>query len=175
MKLRFDLNINCHRRGLLLCPREDETWEHAAMRLCGIVFFWSYAPVAEAPMDMPAMENMALRADLVGFDSTGEITLWAECGETDAGRMSNLVKRVPSTARLALLAGSHAEGKKFRQQLDKKVRNSGRVEVLAWQEHEFLRWVAAMKEDNFIVGEADGRSLNLVFNDIPFAVDLKPF
>ena len=54
----------------------------------------------------------------------------------------------------------------------KEVRNSEKVDVWAWPRAEFARWNAALKESNYLFGEASGQSLNLVLNDEAFSVDL---
>ncbi len=46
------------------------------------------------------------------------------------------------------------------------------MEVWAWPRADFARWNSALKESNYIYGEASGQSLNLVLNEAAFSVDL---
>ena len=175
MKLHFDIYLNNSRRGILVCPREEETWEHVALRVTALLTMWPCEPVLETSGDIPAMQNVNMSADAVGINSVGEISCWAECGFTETPRLSKLIKRLPQEARFVLLTPSLETGEKTRAKLRKELRNHQRITILSWQEEQFRLWTATMRDDNFIMGEGTESGLNLVFNDVPFAVNLQTF
>jgi hypothetical protein len=175
MKLHFDIYLNNSRRNVLLCSRKDETPEHAALRMSAMLTLWRFEPVLEPPRSIPAMQNVDMQADVAAIGAMGEISCWAECGYTEVPRLSKLVKRLPPEARFVLLTDSLDSGEKTRAKLRKDLRHHERVTILSWREEQFARWNEAMRDDNFIMGEGADASLNLVFNDIPFAINLTAF
>ncbi|MBI4422714.1 MAG: YaeQ family protein [Elusimicrobia bacterium] len=174
MKLRCDLQINDGKRRLILVPYESELPEHLALRLAACVLFWNDEPSAELSSRHPALADQEFRPDCIALDEAGRVKLWVECGRTTPNKLDKLTKRYHD-ARLVVLTGSEHDARRMRETIDAKVSRGAALELWSWKAAEFQEWCQALREDTYVVGESDGRSLNLVINDVPLAVELDRF
>jgi uncharacterized protein YaeQ len=174
VKIRCDLHINGENRKLFMQSEYSETAEHLALKLSGFLLFWADQPIVSPSLQHPALSAQEFRPDLMGLNVAGEISLWVECGTVTIHKMNKLVKRYPS-ARLVVIKSNEHDGRRLREDMNDKVERSERVEVWSWPAADFAAWSRAIGEVSTAVGEASGRSLNLVLNDVPFATDLVSF
>jgi hypothetical protein len=171
MNVRCELNINGGTRRILLVAKEEEKPDHVALRLAAAILFFDLEPALEAGPNHPAVADIGFFPDLLAADESGAAGVWIECGNVATNKITKVVRRL-RTARLVALKENPEEGRKFRAVLKKEVPKSGRVEIWCWPKEEFIKWTGAIKESSHVVGEARGRSLNLVLNGVPFDVEL---
>lgn len=174
MKIRCELHINGGTRRVLVVAKEEEKIEHVALRLSAAILFWEYGPAMEVSSRHPALTGYDFLPDLMSLDEAGDVNLWVECGNVAVNKISKVTKRL-RRARVVVIKENPDEGKRFREVLDNEVARSGAVEIWSWPREDFLRWTRALEESNHVVGESAGRSLNLVLNSVPFAVELLSF
>ncbi len=174
MKLRCDLQINEVQRRLLLVAHASELPDHLALRLAAIVLFWDYSPSAELSAKHPALAGQEFTPDCIALDDSGLVKLWVEVGRTTPNKLDKLTKRYPD-ARLVVLTGNERDAQKMRLVADDKVTRGHRLEIWSFKAEDFKEWLAAVREDTYVVGEAAGHTMNLVVNDVPLAVDLVKF
>lgn len=174
MKVRCDLMINDGKRRLILVPHDSELPEHVALRLAANVLFWDDEPSAELSAKHPALADQEFKPDCIALDASGGIKLWVECGRTTANKLDKITKRYGG-ARIIVLVASEWDARKMREVVDDKVTRGSLLEIWSFKAAEFKLWVGAMREDTYVMGEAHGRSLNLVINDLPLALDLEKF
>ncbi|MFA6434686.1 MAG: YaeQ family protein [Elusimicrobiales bacterium] len=171
MTLRCELNINGGDRRILLVAKEEETVEHVALRLAAAILFFDREPALEAGPSHPAVLDIGFYPDLLVTDDAGEAAVWIECGTVAVNKLTKVARRLRA-ARLVVLKESLEDGRRFREVVKKEVSKGEKIEIWAWPKEEFAKWVAALKESTHVFGEASGQSLNLVINDVPFAVQL---
>ncbi len=171
MTLRCELNVNGGTRRILLVGKEEETHEHLALRLTAAILFFDLEPALEAGPDDPALADIGFLPDLLAPDGTGGVAVWVECGNVANNKLIKVARRVKQ-GRLVVLKEDEDGGRRQREVIKKEIRNGERIEVWAWPKADFVRWNAALRESNYVYGEASGRSLNLVLNETAFSVDL---
>ncbi|HOW27418.1 MAG TPA: YaeQ family protein [Elusimicrobiota bacterium] len=174
MRIRCDIHLNGGHRRLLLVSQQEETLEHLALKLAGFILFWDSDPTVEVSLKNPALAGQEFRPDLVAFNDAGDIALWVECGNVTMHKLNKLSRRY-SQARVVVLKEQSSEAQRLRKEVAGQLTHHHRVEILGWPPGEFGRWRDALREDTHVMGEATGHSLNLVLNEIPFAVDLQIF
>lgn len=174
MKLRCDLHLNGGMRKLILVPSATETEEHLGLRLSAVLLFWAQEPVIDASLKHPSLAGQEFQPDLIAFDETGAVKLWVECGKTALHKLKKLTRRCPD-ARILVHKPSPQDAARFRKDLIDRLDRHEAVEILAWPEGRFKDWLGALRESNEAYGESDERSLNLVLNDHPVAVDMLSF
>ncbi len=170
MTLRCELNINGGSRRVLVVGKEEETHEHLALRLTAAALFFDGEPVEPGPSDH-ALADMGFVPDLMVPDGIGGIKVWVECGNVANNKLVKVARRIKE-GRLVIIKEDEPGGRRLREVIKKEVRNGDRIEVLAWPREEFERWNAALRESNYVYGEASGHTLNLVLNEAAFSVDL---
>ena len=89
-------------------------------------------------------------------------------------RAAKLTRRYPE-ARILVHKSGPQEGRRFRKELEDRLDRHQAVDILAWPEGRFKEWMGALRENNEAYGESGERSLNLVLNDHPVAVDMLSF
>lgn len=171
MNIRCELHVNAGVRRILLAAKEEEKAEHLALRLSAAVLFFELEPALEVGPNHPAVADIGFFPDLLAVDEGGAPRVWIECGNVATNKITKVARRL-KTARLVVLKENPEEGRKFREVLKKEVAKSEYIEIWCWPKEEFAKWTAAIEESNHIVGEAHGRTLNLVLNEVPFSVDL---
>lgn len=144
------------------------------LRLAAFVLFWDYDPSAELSLKHPALADQEFKPDYIALDDSGRIKLWVECGRTTPNKLDKLTKRYPD-ARLVVLTGTEHDAKRMREVIDSKVTRGAGLELWTFKKADFQQWCGAIHEDTYVLGEARERSLNLVINDVPLAVDLETF
>ncbi|MEK9144362.1 MAG: YaeQ family protein [Elusimicrobiota bacterium] len=174
MKLRCDLHINGGSRKLILVPSVTETGEHLGLKLSAVLLFWAQDPIVDASLKHPSLVNQEFLPDLVSFDETGAVKVWIECGKTALHKLKKLTRRYPQ-ARILVHKPSPQDATRFRKELETRLDRHEAVEILAWPEGRFKEWMGALRENNEAYGESGERSLNLVLNDHPVAVDMLSF
>ncbi len=170
MTLRCELNVNGGSRRVLIVGGDEETHEHLALRLAGAILFFDGEPVEPGPAD-PVLADIGFVPDLMVPDGVGGIKAWIECGNVAMNKLTKVARRVKD-GRLVVLREDPESGTRLREMVKKEIRNPEKVEILAWPRKEFVRWNGALKESNYVYGEASGQTLNLVLNDAAFSVDL---
>lgn len=170
MTLRCELNINGGSRRALIVGNDEETHEHLALRLAAAVLFFDGEPVEPGPND-PALADIGFVPDLLVPDGIGGIKVWVECGNVAVNKLTKVARRIKD-GRLVILKEDVESGRRLREVIRKEINKGERVEVWAWPRADFAGWNSALKESNYLYGEASGRSLNLVVNETPFCVDL---
>ncbi|MBI5201703.1 MAG: YaeQ family protein [Elusimicrobia bacterium] len=171
MKLRCDLQINEGKRRLLLVGHASELPDHLALRLAANVLFWDYEPSAELSAKHPALADQEFVPDCIALDDGGRVKLWVEVGRTTANKLDKLTKRY-SDARIVVLTGNEHDARKMREIAESKVTRTKTLEIWSFTAADFKQWYDAVKEDTYVVGEANGHSMNLVINDVAVAADL---
>ncbi len=171
MKIRCDLNLNQGHRRLILAAQENETLETLALKLSGYLLFWDSQPQVGVSLKHPALADQEFKPDLVAFDDTGRVALWLDCGKVALHKLDKLTRRYPS-AKLVVLKASEAEGVRLREEVGHKLDRHGLLQILAWRKSDFALWRAALREDTHVIGDVEGRSLNLVINETPISADL---
>lgn len=170
MTLRCELNINGGSRRVIIVGNDEETHEHLALRLTAAILFFDGEPSEPGPND-PVLADIGFVPDLLVADGVGGIKTWVECGNVAENKLVKVARRIKE-GRLVVLKEDEHSGRRQREVVNKEIRNSDRVDVWAWPRGEFKRWNEALKESNYVYGEAAGQSLNLVLNDAAFSVDL---
>ena len=170
MTLRCDLNINGGSRRVLIMGNDEETHEHLALRLAAAVIFFDGEPVEPGPNDH-ALADIGFVPDLMVPDGIGGIKVWVEGGNVAVNKLTKVARRIKE-GRLVILKEDVESGRRLREVIKKEINKGERVEVWAWPRSDFAAWNGALKESNYLYGEAAGRSLNLVVNETPFSVDL---
>ncbi|MFA6091449.1 MAG: YaeQ family protein [Elusimicrobiota bacterium] len=174
MKIRCDLHINGGSRKLVLAQDTTETLEHLSLKLAAYILFWDMDPLVSASLKHPSLMDQEFVPDLVAFDDTGTIKLWGECGKVALHKLGKIVRRC-SEARIVVLKETEAEARRFRADVAQEIDRSERIEILSWPGAEFKTWRRVLDDRVEAFGDAQGRSLNLVLNEHPFAVDLVSF
>lgn len=170
MTLRCELNINGGSRRVLIMGNDEETHEHLALRLAAAVLFFDGEPVEPGPKDH-ALADIGFVPDLMVPDGIGGIKVWIECGNVAVNKLTKVARRIKE-GRLVILKEDVESGRRLREVIKKEINKGERVEVWAWPRADFAKWGAALKESNYLYGEAAGQSLNLVVNETAFSVDL---
>jgi len=171
MTIRCELNINGGTRRILLVAKEEEPLEHVALRLAAAVLFFDSEPALEAGPKHPAVLDFGFFPDLLVTDKSGAVSVWIECGHVATNKLTKVSRRLRG-ARLVALRESPEDGRRFREVITNEIPKGEKIEIWAWPKEEFLKWAGALKESSHVYGEASGRSLNLVLNEVPFCVDL---
>jgi len=171
MTLRCELDVNGGSRRILLVAKEEETTEHVALRLAAAILFFDREPALEVGPTHPAVVDIGFYPDLLVTNDAGEVDIWIECGNVAVNKLTKVARRL-RTARLVALRESPEDGRRFREVIKKEITKGEKIEVWAWPKEEFARWTAALKESTHVIGEASGKSLNLVLNEVPFDVQL---
>lgn len=170
MTLRCELNINGGSRRVIIVGNDEETQEHLALRLAAAVLFFDGEPVEPGPADH-ALSDIGFVPDLMVPDGIGGIKVWIECGNVAVNKLTKVARRIKE-GRLVILKEDVDGGRRLREVINKEIRNGDRIEVWAWTREDFKLWNAALRESNYVYGEASGQSLNLVLNEATFSVDL---
>lgn len=170
MTLRCELNINGGSRRVIVVGKEEEPHEHLALRLAAAILFFDGEPMEPGPADH-ALADIGFVPDLMVPDGIGGIKVWIECSTVANNKLTKVARRIKD-GRLVILKEDPDSGRRLREVIKKEIRNGEKLEVWAWPRAEFARWNAALKESNYVFGEASGQSLNLVLNDEAFSVDL---
>ncbi len=171
MTLRCELNINGGSRRVLIVGKEEETPEHLALRLAAAILFFDGDPALEAGPDDPLLADIGFQPDLLVPDGVGGIKVWVECGNVAENKLIKVARRIKE-GRLVVLKESVEAAQRQRVVVNAEVRNHEKVDVWGFPRADFAKWMAAIKETNYIYGEASGQSLNLVLNETAFSVDL---
>ena len=170
MSLRCDLNINGGSRRALFVSKDEETPEHLALRLAAAILFFDGEPALEVSPSDPAVADIGFYPDLMVPDGAGGIGVWIECGNVANNKLTKVARRVKG--RLVVLKESPESGRRLREVIAHEIRNGEKIEVWAWPRDAFAKWTAAIKESNYVFGEASGCSLNLVLNETAFDTQL---
>ncbi|OGR65270.1 MAG: hypothetical protein A2X34_03530 [Elusimicrobia bacterium GWC2_51_8] len=109
--------------------------------------------------------------DLLAADEAGAVGIWIECGNVATNKLAKVARRLRG-ARMVVLKESPEDGRRFREVIKKEIPKGEKIEIWAWPKGEFIKWANALRESSHVYGEASGRSLNLVLNEVPFCVDL---
>jgi uncharacterized protein YaeQ len=171
MTVRCELNINGGTRRILLVAKEEETLDHVALRLTAAILFFDGEPLLEAGPGHQAVADTGFYPDLLVTDEAGGISVWIECGNIANNKLAKVARRLRG-ARLVVLKESQEDGRRFRAVVQKEISKGEKIEIWAWPKEDFAKWTAAIKESTHVCGEASGRSLNLVMNEVPFDVQL---
>lgn len=171
MKLRCDLHVNGEARKLVLVPTKEEKQEHLSLKLAAYVLFWGDDLTVTPSAGHPALMGQDQRPDLMGVDITGAVAFWVECGNTTMNKMDKVRRRFPD-ARVVVLKETADQAKRFRDELGGKVPAAKNVEVWYWPEQGFREWHGKLGEKTEIVGEVEGRGMNLVVNEDIYVADL---
>ncbi len=151
--------------------KEEETHEHLALRLAAAILFFDKEPALETGPSDPMLTDIGFQPDLLVPDGIGGIAVWIECGNVANNKLAKVARRIKE-GRLVILKEDVEGGRRLREVIKKEINKGERLEVWAWPRADFARWNAALKESNYIYGEASGQSLNLVLNEAAFSVDL---
>lgn len=151
--------------------KEEETVEHVALRLAAAILFFDLEPALEVGPNHPAVVDVGFYPDLLVTDAAGGIAVWIECGNVAVNKLTKVARRLRD-GRLVALRESPEDGCRFREVIKKEIPKGARIDVWAWPKEEFVKWVGALKESSHVFGEASGKSLNLVLNEVPFDVQL---
>ncbi len=170
MTLRAELNINGGSRRVIIFGNDEETPDHLALRLAAAALFFDGEPVEPGPSDH-VLADIGFVPDLMVPDGVGGIKVWIECGNVAVNKLTKVARRIKD-GRLVILKEDLPGGLRLREVIKKEINKGERVEVWAWNRADFTRWKAALKESNYLYGEASGQSLNLVVNETAFSVDL---
>ncbi len=171
MTLRGELNINGGSRRVIIFGNDEETQDHLALRLAAAVLFFDGEPVEPGPSDH-VLADIGFVPDLMVPDGVGGIKVWIECGNVAVNKLTKVARRIKKGGRLVILKEDVESGLRLREVIKKEINKGERVEVWAWNRKDFALWKTALKESNYLYGEATGQSLNLVVNETPFSVDL---
>lgn len=170
MKLRCELHLGQDVLRLLLVPKAEEKLDHLALKLAAFVMFWKREPVVEPSSDHPALAGFDIKPDVMALNIYGQIDLWIECGSVTLHKLDKITRRFPQT-RIVVLKGTHRESERLRNDLNDEVRHAKRIEIWHWPEDRFKEWLRAMGEKTEIFGEATEKMMNLVVNEVAYAVD----
>lgn len=170
MTLRCDLNINGGSRRVIIVGNDEETHDHLALRLAAAILFFDGEPVEPGPND-PALADIGFVPDLMVPDGIGGIKVWVECGNVAENKLTKVARRIKE-GRVVILKERPESGLRQREVVKKEIRNGEKVDIWAWPKEDFARWNAAIKESNYVYGEASGLTLNLVLNETTFGLDL---
>lgn len=170
MKIRAELHINGDERRTLLVAGPNELEARLANKLAAFILFWNDDPLLDASPKLPALASFEFLPDLLALDDAGEAKLWVECSTTTMHKLTKITRRAPH-ARVVVLKESERDAARLREELNAQFDRPERVEVLAWPPGRFKEWCAAVGEKTQAYGEADGRMINAVVNDVPFDVD----
>ena len=151
--------------------KEEETSEHVALRLAAAILFFDREPALEVGPSHQAVMDIGFYPDLLVVNDAGGPEIWIECGTVAVNKLTKVARRL-RTARLVVLKESPEEGMWFREVIKKEISKGEKIEIWAWPKEDFLKWAAALKESTHVYGEASGRSLNLVLNEVLFDVQL---
>ena len=144
--------------------KEEETHEHLALRLAAAILFFDKEPALETGPSDPMLTDIGFQPDLLVPDGIGGIAVWIECGNVANNKLAKVARRIKE-GRLVILKEDVEGGRRLREVIKKEINKGERLEVWAWPRADFARWNAALKESNYIYGEASGQSLNLVLNE----------
>ena len=151
--------------------KEEETLQHVALRLAAAVLFFDQAPALEVGPRHPAVVDFGFFPDLLVTDEAGAVGVWIECGNIATNKLAKVARRLRG-ARLVALRENPEDGRRFREVIKKEIPKGEKIEIWAWPKEEFVKWTNALRESSHVYGEASGRSLNLVLNEVPFCTDL---
>jgi len=171
MKIRCDLHLGSESKKVILVPRSEEKLDHLALKLAGCAMFHDLNPIVEPSPSHPSLSGFDIRPDLMALEDSGEIKIWIECGFVTLHKLNKLTRRFPH-ARIVVLKATLREAERLRKDLEGEVKHGKRVEIWTWPEGEFQKWLSALDEKTELFGEAQEKSINLVVNNTPFAVDL---
>jgi hypothetical protein len=171
MPVRCDLHVNGGHRRAVLSLKPAETWDHLTLRLATLVLFWGLDMKPELSAKHPALEAFDFLPDAVGFNEAGEIALWVECGNVTKNKLDKITRRLPG-ARLVVLKETLDEARRLRRDAADALARGERIEIWAWPPGAFALWRDAVADVVEVYGEVEDRSLNLVINNVPLAVDL---
>jgi len=171
MNVRSELNINGGSRRVLIAAKEEETPEHVALRLTAAILFFDREPALDTGPSDPAVADIGFFPDLMVPDDGGGVAVWIECGNVAVNKLTKVARRI-KTGRMIILKESVDAGRRMREVINKEVSKGEKVEVWAWPREDFARWTAAIKESNYVFGEASGSTLNLVLNETVFDTQL---
>jgi uncharacterized protein YaeQ len=174
MKIRCDLHVNGGHKRLVIAPQETETDIHLALKLGAFLLFWDMDPKVEMSLKHPALVGQVFKPDLMALDETGGIKLWAECGKVAMHKLDKLTRRY-AAAKVVVFKPTEEEGRRLRKDVSEQLDRSDVLDIWAWPSGEFDRFRDALQENTHVVGETEGRSLNLVINETPLAVELARF
>lgn len=151
--------------------KEEETTEHVALRLAAAILFFDREPALEVGPSHPAVVDVGFYPDLLVANEAGGVDVWIECGNVAVNKLTKVARRLRA-ARLVVLKESPEDGLRFREVIKKEISKGEKIEVWAWPKEDFRKWTAALKESTHVFGEASGKSMNLVLNEVPFDVQL---
>jgi uncharacterized protein YaeQ len=171
MNVRAELNVNGGSRRILLAAKEEETPEHLALRLAAAILFFDGEPALDIGPSDPLVSDIGFQPDQLTPDGIGGIAAWVECGNVAMNKLTKVARRIKD-GRLVIIKESEDAGRRQREMVRAEIRNPDKVEIWAWPRAEFLRWTAAIKESNYVYGEASGQLLNVVLNEDAFGVQL---
>ncbi|MBL0348923.1 MAG: YaeQ family protein [Elusimicrobia bacterium] len=171
MILRCDLHLNGGHRKLILSPHADETLDHLALKLSAFLLLWAEEPLVAPSAKHPALLGQEFRPDLLALDDRGEARLWIECGTVSMNKLSKVSRRFPY-AQLIVVKESPEDGRRLRRDLEAESLRRAPA-IWAWPKEAFRDWRNALGERTEAFGESGDRSLNLVINETPIAVDFQ--
>lgn len=171
MTVRCELNINGGTRRILLVAKEEETMEHVALRLTAAILFFDREPALETGPGHNAVSETGFFPDLLVTDESGAISVWIECGTVANNKLAKVARRLRG-GRLVIFKESPEDGRRLRAVIEKEIAKGEKIEIWAWPKADFAKWTAALRESTDVCGEASGRSLNLVMNEVLFDVQL---
>ena len=171
MILRCDLHLNGGHRKLILSPHADETVDHLALKVSAFLLLWGEEPQVDPSAKHPALLGQEFRPDLLALNERGEARLWIECGKVSLNKLSKVSRRFPY-AQIIVVKESPEDGRRLRRDLaQESLRRT--VDLWTWPAEAFREWRNALGERIEVFGESGVRSLNLVINETPIAVDLQ--
>ncbi|MDE2490655.1 MAG: YaeQ family protein [Elusimicrobia bacterium] len=174
MRIRGDLLVNGETRKPYLVGAPSEPDEHLAHRLAAYLLFWNEAPILDASPKTPALAGYEFLPDLLALDAAGEAKLWVECGTITLHKLTKVTRRLPR-GRIVVMKETEREAARLRRDLEAQFDRPERVEILGWPDGAFRAWCAAVGEKTEIFGEADGRAINAVVNEVPLVVEFRAF
>lgn len=172
MKIKAELNVNGESRySPLLVLKPEETIEHLSLRFAALLVFFNENPVLDVRADDPMITNVNFLPDLLVSDPVDGILLWIECGTVATNKLVKVARRTKN-CRFVILKENPEEGRKTREVLKKHVRDFERIEILAFPEGTFEKWIEAVEqtESPYVFGESSDKGLNLVLNQTPFDI-----
>ncbi len=174
MKVRADLTLNGENRRPALVRGTNELPEHVLHKLAAYLLFWNDDPTLDATPKMPALADWEFMPDLVAFDLHGHIKLWVEVDTVTRHQLTKVTRRAPQ-ARVVVLKKDAREAQRLRKELEDQFDRPERVEILAWPSGAYRAFMDAAGDDIEAFGEADGRTLNAVVNEVPLVVEFEAY
>lgn len=171
MKLRCELHLGNHSTKLLLVPKPEEKLDHLALKLAAYTMFHQEEPIVEPSSEHPALLGFDLKPDVMVLDEAGEIKIWIECGPASLNKLDKVTRRF-TQARIVVLKAQPREALRQRDEVTGEIRHGTKIEIWAWPDGMFQNWLGAVEEKSEVFGEAHEKSMNLVLNHTPIAVDM---